>query len=83
MNALNNYKYDELGNLIADKCEEIANIEWTVNGKVKHITCTAGSTKPGLWFAYGADGQRISKTVAIRSTAVTANITFVMRKAMP
>jgi hypothetical protein len=63
MNALNNYKYDELGNLIADKCEEIANIEWTVNGKVKHITCTAGSTKPGLWFAYGADGQRISKTV--------------------
>ena len=63
VNALNNYKYDELGNLIADKREEIANIEWTVSGKVKHITRTAGSTKPELWFAYGADGQRMSKTV--------------------
>jgi RHS repeat-associated protein len=62
-NLLNNYKYDELGNLIDDKREEIANIEWTVSGKVKHITRTAGSTKPELWFAYGADGQRISKTV--------------------
>ena len=63
VNALNNYKYDELGNLIADKREEIANIEWTVSGKVKHITRTVGSTKPELWFMYGADGQRISKTV--------------------
>lgn len=63
VNALNNYKYDELGNLIADKREEIANIEWTVSGKVKHITRTAGSTKPELWFTYGADGQRTSKTV--------------------
>jgi RHS repeat-associated protein len=63
VNLLNNYKYDELGNLIADKREEIANIEWTVSGKVKHITRTAGSTKPELWFTYGADGQRISKTV--------------------
>jgi RHS repeat-associated protein len=29
----------------------------------KHITRTAGSTKPELWFTYGADGQRTSKTV--------------------
>lgn len=63
VNLLNNYKYDKLGNLIADKREEIANIEWTVSGKVKHITRTAGSTKPELWFTYGADGQRTSKTV--------------------
>lgn len=63
VNLLNNYQYDELGNLIANKREEIANIEWTVSGKVKHITRTAGSTKPELWFTYGADGQRTSNTV--------------------
>jgi len=63
INSDNNYKYDELGNLIQDKREEIANIEWTVSGKVKRITRTADSTKPPLEFAYGADGQRISKTV--------------------
>ncbi len=63
VNALNNYKYDALGNLIADKREQIANIEWTVSGKVKHITRTTGSTKEELTFTYGADGQRTSKTV--------------------
>ncbi len=63
VNALNNYRYDALGNLIADKREEIANIEWTVSGKVKHITRTTGSTKEELTFTYGADGQRTSKTV--------------------
>ncbi len=63
VNLLNNYQYDALGNLIQDKREEIANIEWTVSGKVKRITRTADSTKPPLEFAYGADGQRISKTV--------------------
>ncbi|MBS1940222.1 MAG: hypothetical protein JST38_05040, partial [Bacteroidetes bacterium] len=63
INSDNNYKYDKLGNLIQDKREEIANIEWTVSGKVKRITRTADSTKPPLEFAYGADGQRISKTV--------------------
>lgn len=63
VNLNNNYKYDELGNLIADKREEIANIEWTVSGKVKHITRTAGSSRPELSFGYGADGQRIYKQV--------------------
>ncbi len=63
VNALNNYQYDELGNLIADKREQIANIEWTVAGKVKHITRTPGSTKEELTFTYGPDGQRTSKTV--------------------
>ncbi len=63
VNLLNNYQYDALGNLIADKREEIANIEWTVSGKVKHITRTTGSSKPELWFTYGPDGQRTSKTV--------------------
>src|SRR5690606_21611178 len=63
VNQNNNYSYDELGNLIADKREEIGNIHWTVAGKVKRITRTPGSTKPELVFAYGAGGQRISKTV--------------------
>ncbi|MEO7080944.1 MAG: hypothetical protein ABIY71_05420, partial [Flavobacteriales bacterium] len=63
VNQNNNYSYDELGNLIADKREEIGSIHWTVAGKVKHIARTAGSTKPELVFAYGADGQRIMKQV--------------------
>ncbi|MBL4708826.1 MAG: hypothetical protein JKY48_10360 [Flavobacteriales bacterium] len=33
----NNYAYDEIGNLIKDEQENIANIEWTVSGKVKAI----------------------------------------------
>ena len=33
-----NYTYDEIGNLIADKAEEIASIEWTVFKKIKRIT---------------------------------------------
>src|SRR5690606_6119559 len=60
---LNNYKYDELGNLVHDKREEIETITWTVAGKVKRIARTAGSTKTEPVFAYGADGQRISKHV--------------------
>lgn len=60
---MNNYQYDALGNLVKDKREQIDTILWTVAGKVKHISRTAGSTKPELWFTYGADGNRISKTV--------------------
>lgn len=58
-----NYQYDKIGNLIADASEEIANIEWTVYGKIKRITHKMGSGKPNLDFAYDASGNRISKTV--------------------
>ena len=58
-----NYTYDDIGNLIADKSEEIENIEWTVYGKVKKVIRKVGSIKPDLEFAYDASGNRIAKIV--------------------
>lgn len=37
INEDNNYRYDELGNLIQDLEEGIAGIDWTVAGKVKAV----------------------------------------------
>ncbi len=56
------YTYDAIGNLISDSGEEIAEILWTVTGKVKSVTRSAGSTNSDLEFAYDAMGNRISKT---------------------
>lgn len=58
-----NYAYDQIGNLTADPSEEIANIEWTVYGKIKSITRTNGSSKKDLSFDYDAQGNRIAKHV--------------------
>jgi len=63
MNTQNNYSYDEIGNLIKDNAEEIANIEWTVGGKIKSITRTTSSTLADLEFRYDTQGNRISKIV--------------------
>ncbi len=62
-----NYKYDKIGNLIADKQEEIANIEWNVQGKVEKITRTTNSTKSDLLFKYDAMGNRISKIEKLKT----------------
>lgn len=62
INTLNNYSYDEIGNLVKDNQEGIANIDWTVYGKIKEITRTTASTAKNLIFAYDAAGNRISKT---------------------
>lgn len=61
--AQDNYEYDNIGNLVKDKSEEIAKIEWTVSGKIKSITRTAYSAKPDLEFIYDAAGNRIAKIV--------------------
>jgi len=63
INEDNNYRYDELGNLIQDLEEGIAGIDWTVAGKVKAVTRAGGSTLQPMEFAYGAGGQRTEKTV--------------------
>ncbi|PKV51936.1 YD repeat-containing protein [Aquimarina sp. MAR_2010_214] len=55
-----NYTYDAIGQLISDKKEGITNIEWRVDGKVKKITKSNGTT---ISFAYDGLGNRISKTV--------------------
>ncbi|MBL7951985.1 MAG: hypothetical protein JNM62_09720, partial [Flavobacteriales bacterium] len=59
----NNYRYDALGNLVHDEREGIANIAWTVAGKVKTVERTGSSALEPLHFAYGAGGQRIQKQV--------------------
>ena len=56
-----NYQYDEIGNLIADKQEEIAKIEWMVAGKIKKIIRTSTSTKSDLEFKYDEKGNRVTK----------------------
>ena len=62
VNANNNYGYDALGNLVRDDRANILAIDWTVAGKVKEVDHATGMG-PDLSFAYGADGQRILKTV--------------------
>ena len=57
LGSTHNYKYDKIGNLVADKSEEIEEISWTMQGKVKEIRRTAGSDKPNLKFAYERHGQ--------------------------
>jgi|GEM_PF-3575031 len=61
VNTLNNYGYDELGNLVRDDQEEIATITWTVSGKIKSVIRTGGSTLSNLEFVYDPMGNRIAK----------------------
>lgn len=60
-NDTKHFRYDPIGNLIEDAAEGITNITWTVYGKVKSVTKTSIAFGPDLEFAYGPDGQRISK----------------------
>jgi YD repeat-containing protein len=50
----NNYEYDEIGNLIADKSEGIDAIDWTVYGKIKSISKKDGSL---IQYTYDASGN--------------------------
>ena len=60
-----------IGNLIRDDQEQIAEIKWTVSGKIQSITRTAESTKPNLEFHYDAMGNRISKKTIYPETSTT------------
>ncbi|MBA2746028.1 MAG: hypothetical protein H0U44_07385, partial [Flavisolibacter sp.] len=55
-----NYSYDKTGNLVADDAENISDIQWTVYGKIKSITKTAG---PGIGYGYNAGGNRTTKVL--------------------
>ena len=66
--ATSNYDYDNIGNLIKDVSEQIADIKWTVYGKIKEITRSTGSTKPDLLFNYDASGNRVSKIVKTKTS---------------
>lgn len=55
-----NYKYDSIGNLVRDSAAKIADIQWTVYGKISSITKDDGSV---IRYTYDASGNRISKQV--------------------
>ena len=61
--TVDNFEYDEIGNLIADPSEEIEHIEWRVDGKMQSLTRTTGSNKPDLEFVYDPSGNRVAKIV--------------------
>lgn len=56
--VVDNYQYDEIGNLIKDEQEGITNISWTVYGKVEKVEKMDGTI---LSFEYDAAGNRICK----------------------
>lgn len=63
INASNNYRYDEIGQLIHDEQEEIEEIQWTVDHKVARIKRIQGSSKNDLVFYYDEGGNRIAKSL--------------------
>src|SRR5690606_32393013 len=74
---MDNYHYDELGNLSGDAREEIARIEWNARGKISRVIRTAESAKPDLEFLYDAAGNRVAKIV--KPKAGNATITYYIR----
>ena len=58
-----NYTYDNIGNLIGDVSEQIANIGWNREGKVTSLTRASGSAKPDFIFKYDVNGKRIYKQI--------------------
>jgi RHS repeat-associated protein len=64
---VNNYSYDNIGNLIGDVSEQIVNITWNREGKVTSLTRTSISTKPDFIFKYDVNGKRIYKEVRVKT----------------
>lgn len=76
INGAYNYVYDEEGRLIKDKAEDIQQIVWRVDGKVKEINRSTGSTMPRLKFDYDAMGCRIAKQVYNNQTGLLEKSTY-------
>jgi RHS repeat-associated protein len=74
--SADNYTYDKIGNLKSDVAENIAQIDWTVYGKIKQIE--KSSTSEVISYSYNASGQRTVKTVNANDTTRT---TFYVRDA--
>ncbi len=60
-----NYTYDEIGNLISDTEEGIAEIQWTPYGKVRKVEKNDNSS---VSFRYDASGNRIAKIAGSDTT---------------
>jgi RHS repeat-associated protein len=64
----NGFEYDKIGNLVKDENEEIKEIHWTPDGKVRavdfiHTELSENNMKCRLEFVYDAMGNRVKKTV--------------------
>ncbi|MCV9932948.1 thrombospondin type 3 repeat-containing protein [Flavobacterium sp. LS1R47] len=65
--SADNYKYDDIGQLIADKQEDLK-IDWRVDGKVKSVTKGNGTI---ISFEYDGLGNRTAKTVTNGANVTT------------
>jgi hypothetical protein len=75
--TLNNYTYDEIGNLVKDNKEGITNVVWNVYGKIANVNkldSSSTNTNKGrvrqVTYTYDAGGQRISKKVSKYTNAI-------------
>lgn len=66
--AVNNYVYDPIGNLIRDNKAGIDSIEWTVYGKISQINKSNGMV---IKYSYDAAGNRIGKSVSSADNSVS------------
>lgn len=71
--AVGNYSYDNLGNLIQDDAEEIDEIKWTNSGKIKSVKRVNTSAKADLQFGYDEAGQRLWKLVIPKEEILPAS----------
>ena len=69
------FRYDSIGNLIADESNGISEIKWTVYGKIQSISSTNGS----LIYKYDAGGNRIYKEFHPASSPSTVQRTWYLR----
>lgn len=63
VNGDNNYIYSKIGELVGDAQEEIDEIVWRVDSKIKEVKRSASSNKKSLKFEYDPMGNRIAKYV--------------------
>jgi len=55
-----NYKYDAIGNLVRDSATGIADVKWTVYGKIAQVLKNDGTK---ISYGYDVSGNRVSKEV--------------------
>ncbi|PUZ24224.1 RHS repeat-associated core domain-containing protein [Chitinophaga costaii] len=71
---LNNYQYDQIGNLTQDLSGGVTAIQWTVYGKIRSVS---RGTAYGISYGYDPGGNRISKTI----TSSNPSTSFYIRDA--
>ncbi|PUZ24221.1 RHS repeat-associated core domain-containing protein [Chitinophaga costaii] len=71
---LNNYQYDQIGNLTQDLSGGVTSIQWTVYGKIRSVS---RGTAYGISYGYDPGGNRVSKTI----TSSTPSTSFYIRDA--